>query len=176
MRNLHQIILEENGLEVLCLFRDWEKFQFRASDYKNHRIVTLRCIHKELVPASIKLKATLRTDRAKKIIRTAERHLLQARVKAINSILDNVTKQTELCKSKLASILSTCMLRECQGFVEKVGEIRFNKVKQRQVNKFNNLLRKEGNITGCPHLAHPRQADSWGTVLLSRKPVQFPAV
>ena len=54
------------------------------------------------------------------------------------------------------------MLRECQGFVEKVGEIRFNKVKQRQVNKFNNLLRKEGNITGYPHLAHPRQAGRWG--------------
>ena len=140
MRNLHQIILEENGLEVLHLFRDWEKLQLRASDYKNHRIFTLGCIRKELVLASIKPKTTLRTDRAKKKIRTAGRHLLQARVKAINSILDNVPKQTELCRSKLASTLSTYMLRECQGFIEKVGEIRFSKVKQRQVNKFNNLL------------------------------------
>ena len=40
------------------------------------------------------------------------------------------------------------MFRKCQGFIEKVGEIRFNKVKLRQVNKFNNLLKKEGNITG----------------------------
>ena len=38
--------------------------------------------------------------------------------------------------------------KECQGFVEKVGEIRFNKVKQKQVNKFNNLLKREANITG----------------------------
>ena len=51
-------------------------------------------------------------------------------------------------KSQLVSILSTQRLRECQGFIEKVGEIRFNKVKQRQLNKFNNLLnKKEGNIT-----------------------------
>ena len=148
MRNLYQIILEEYGLGALHLFRDWEKLQLRASNYKNHRIFMLRCIHKELVPVSLKLKTTLRTDRARKIIRTAERHLLQARVKAINSILDNVTKQTELCRSKLASILSTHRFRKCQGFIEKVGEIRFNKVKHRQVNKFNNLLRKEGNITG----------------------------
>ena len=50
---------------------------------------------------------------------------------------------------QLASILSTQRLRECQGFVDKVGEIRFTKVKQRQLNKFNNLLnKKEGNITG----------------------------
>ena len=40
------------------------------------------------------------------------------------------------------------MFRKCQDFIEKVGEIRFNKVKNRQVNKFNNLIRKEGNITG----------------------------
>ena len=29
-----------------------------------------------------------------------------------------------------------------------LGEIRFNKVKNKQVNKYNNLIRKEGNITG----------------------------
>ena len=73
MRNLHQIILEENGLEAWCLLRDWEKLQLRASNYKNHRIFTLRCIHKDLVPVSVKLKSTLRTDRAKKIIRKAEK-------------------------------------------------------------------------------------------------------
>ena len=46
------------------------------------------------------------------------------------------------------AIISTQRLRECQDFVDKVGEIRFNKVKQRQLNKFNLLtIRKEGNIT-----------------------------
>ena len=149
MRNLHQIIPQGYGLEVLCLFRDWERLQLRALDYKNHRIFTLRCIHKDLISVSLKLKSTLKTERAKKIVRKAEKELLQARVKAINSILVNVSKQTELCKSQLASILSTQRLRECQGFIEKVGEIRFTKVMQRQLNKFDNLLnRQEGNITG----------------------------
>ena len=46
------------------------------------------------------------------------------------------------------SIISTQRLRECQGFIDKVGEIRFNKVKQRQLNKFQNLInKKERNIT-----------------------------
>ena len=67
------------------------------------------------------------------------------------------TKQTELCRSQLASILSAQRLSEYQGFIEKVGEIRFTKVKQRQLNKFNNLLnKKEGNITrvnSSPNLA-----------------------
>ena len=153
MRNLHQIILEEYGLEVLHLFRDWERLWLKASDYKKHRIFTLRCIHRDLVPVSIKLKTTIKTDKARKIIKNAEENLLQARVKAINSILDNVGKQTELCRSKLVSILSTQRFRECQGLIEKVGEIRFNKVKHRQVNKFKNILRKEGNITGVSTLS-----------------------
>ena len=134
-------------MEVLWLFREWERLQLRDCDYKNYRIFTLRCIHKKLVPVSIRLKTTLRT-KARKIIRTAEKQLLQARIKSINSILDNNAKQRELCKSKLASILSTSNFRKCQVFVEKVGEFRFNKGKSRQVNKFNNLLcKKEGNIT-----------------------------
>ena len=46
------------------------------------------------------------------------------------------------------AIISAQRLRECQDFVDKVGEIRFNKVKQWQLNKFNLLInRKEGNIT-----------------------------
>ena len=130
------------------MYRDWERPQLRASDYRNHRIFMLRCLHRELIPVSIKLKSTLKTEKAKKIIRKAEKDLLQAKIKVINSILDNVAKQTELCRSQLASIISAQRLRECQGFVNKVGEIRFTKVKQRQLNKFNILInKKEGNIT-----------------------------
>ena len=78
----------------------------------------------------------------------SETQLLQARIKSINSILDNNAQQRELCRSKLASIFSTSNFRKCQVFVEKVGEFRFNKDKNRQVNKFNNLVhKKEGNIT-----------------------------
>ena len=69
-------------------------------------------------------------------------------VKSINYILDNTSKQLEECRSQLASIISAQRLRKCQDFIDKVGETRFNKVKQRQLNKFNLLtIRKEGNIT-----------------------------
>ena len=170
MKNLHQIILQEYGLKAQHLFRDWERLWLSSSDYKNHRIFTLRCLHKDLIPVSIKLKTTLKTEKAKNIIRKAEKDLLQARVKAINSILDNISKQTELCRSQLASILSTQRLRECQSFVEKVGEIRFNKVKQRELNKFNNLLnKKEGNITRVTSLNSQNLASSKAGVHLTSR-------
>ena len=148
MRNLHNILLQEDGIEAWRLFRLWEKHRIRASEYKNHRIFTLRCLHNDLIPVSIKLKSTIKSTRANKILRKAEKDLLQARIKTINFILDNTSKQLEECRAKLVAIISTQRLRECQDFVDKVSEIRFNKVKQRQLNKFNLLtIRKEGNIT-----------------------------
>ena len=148
MRNLHLILLQEDGVEARHLFRLWEILWLRASEYKNHRIFTLRCLHNDLIPTSIKLKSTLKSTRANKILRKAEKELLQTRVKSINYILDSTSQQLEECRSQLASIISTQRLRECQDFIDKVGEIRFNKVKQRQLNKFNLLInRKEGNIT-----------------------------
>ena len=153
MRNLQKFILEDNGIEALRLFRGWKRLQYRVCNYKNHRIFTLRCIHNDLVPVSIKLKTSLRTERARKILRSAEKQLLQARLKSINSLLDNNAKQKELTRTQIASILPIPSYRKCQEFIE-VKELRFKKVKDRQVRKFNHLLnKKEGNITwqSSPH-------------------------
>ena len=148
MRNLHLIILQEFGIEARCLLRDWERLRLRSSDYKNDRIFSLRCIHKELIPVSIKLKSTLDTPKARQIIRKAEKDLLQARIKAINNILVQVERETQDCRAKLASIISQERLEQCQHFINKVSELRFNKVKQRQINKLNHLVsKKKGNIT-----------------------------
>ena len=148
MRNLHLIILQEFGIEARRLLREWERLRLRFSDYKNHRIFSLRCIHKELIPVSIKLKTTLDTPRARHIIRKAEKDLLQARIKAINNILEQVNRESQDCRDKLASIISQERLEQCQNFINKVSELRFNKVKQRQINKLNHLVtKKEGNIT-----------------------------
>ena len=77
-----------------------------------------------------------------------EKQLLQTRLKSINSLLDNNTKQLELIKSKIVSILPAPSYQQYQEFIEKVKETRFTKVKERWVRKFNNLLnKKEGIIT-----------------------------
>ena len=65
------------------------KLQIRDSDYRNHWILTLRCISKGIASVSIRLQTTFRTDRARKIIKKTARDLLQARAKSIISLLDN---------------------------------------------------------------------------------------
>ena len=147
MRNVHKFISDQYGMEALCLLRDREKLHLRDSDFRNHQIFALRCISKGITPVSIRLKTTVRTERARKIIRKAEKDLLQARVKSINSLIDNNAKQKDLCRSQLASISLSTSLLECQELIDKVRESRYLKVRERQINKFNRLLQKEGNIT-----------------------------
>ena len=134
-------------MEALHLLRDWEKLQIRDSNYGNHHIFTLRCTSKGITPVSIRLKTTVWTEKARRIIRKEERDLLQARVKSIKSLLDNNAKQRDLCRSKLASIISTPSMLECQELINKVREFRYLKVWERQIDKFDRLLQKEGNIT-----------------------------
>ena len=80
-------------------------------------------------------------------MRKAEKYLLQVRVKSINSILGDNTKKIELGRSKLVSLVSATFMDKCQQFINKVSELRFHKIQERQINKFNRLLlKKQGNI------------------------------
>ena len=126
-----KIILEQHGMEVLQLFKGWERFQIRDCNYRNHRIFTLKCIMNDLVPVNIRLKTTVKTEKATKIIRKAERDLLQTRVKSINSILGDNAKQRELCWSQLVSILSKATMDKCQQWIDKISETRPLKVRER---------------------------------------------
>ena len=38
-------------------------------------------------------------------------------------------------------------MKKCQEFIDKVSELRFIKMKERKVNKFNKLIKKQGKIT-----------------------------
>ena len=128
MRNLHTIILEDYGMETLHLLRDWEKFQIGDCNYRKHRIFTLKCIAKGPIPVSIRLQTTIRTEKDRQIIRKAERDLLQARVKSINSLLGYNAKQRDLSMSKLASIMSNTSMKTCQESINKVSEVKHSKV------------------------------------------------
>ena len=122
---------------------------------------------------------------ARKIIRKAEKDLLQARVKSISSILGDTTKQTELSRSKIVSLVSTSIMDKYQQFIDKIRELRFLKIKESQINKFNRLLlEKQGNITwfstvpphkqAIPGQAIPIRQVVPGQTALSRQPALLP--
>ena len=56
----------------------------KESNYKNHRKFTLRCISKDLIPVSIRLKATRnsRSRRAREIIHKAKNNYFRIALSA----------------------------------------------------------------------------------------------
>ena len=124
MRNLHNILSDKYGIEALYLLREWEMLQVKDSDYKNHCRFTLRCISQGIIPVSIRLKTTVKTDMARKIIRKAESDILHTRVKSITSFLDNNNKQLDRCRSQLVSIVTTKTMDKCQYLINKVRKFR----------------------------------------------------
>ena len=131
MRNLHRILSDKYGIEAQHLLSEWEKLQIKDSNYRNHQIFRLRCISKGITPVSIRLKTTGRKEKERQMIRKTERDLLKARVKSINSLLDNSSKQRDICRSKLTSIFSTVIMQQCQELIDKVRKLMYLKVMEK---------------------------------------------
>ena len=131
----------------MCLLWEWEKWEI-----KDLQRFILRCICKDLIPVSVRHKSTSnrRSRRAKEIIHRAEKQLLQDRAKGINGILCENTIKLDRCRSRLLSLVTTTM-GKCTDFINKVGEVRFIKIRDRQINKFNRLMgNKDGNLPHNP--------------------------
>ena len=149
MINLHKIIQEKYGPEAIQHLQTWERKVLKASDNINHRIFTLKCISKNIIPVSIRLRPLksrqfINTS-TRKIIEKAERQLLQDRVRSINYTIKTSKDNASIHKTKLASMVTKVDFEKCTNFINKVREDRFNKVKARQVSKFNLLQNRNKN-------------------------------
>ena len=69
MRNIHAKLISEYGQESVRFLRQWETLEMKMVDFQNHRRFTLRCLSKDLIPVSIKLKTTVKTPKGIYIVR-----------------------------------------------------------------------------------------------------------
>ena len=149
MINLHKNIKEQYGLEAVQQLHQWEKNVIKASNFKNHRIYTLRCIGLNLIPVSIRLKPVRSKQNtstsARKIIEMAEKQLMQDRVRSINKTIQASKDQGNQNRTKLASMVTQVDLDRCSNYIEKVRLERFNQVRTRQVRKFHIFCSKNSN-------------------------------
>ena len=132
-------------MEALQQLQLWEKSVLRESNFKNHRIFTVKCISYNLVPVSVKLKSSCSkiSPGARKITEKAERQPLQDRVRGINKTIEESGIYISNSKTRLASLVTSATDRDrCIKFIDKVREDRYNRVKARQVRKLHNLVSK----------------------------------
>ena len=114
-----------------------------------------KCIGQNLIPVSIRLKPSKSKQfisaNARKIIERAERQLMQERVRTINKTIQVNEDNGNHNKTRLASIVTQVDLDRCINFIEKVRQDRFNKVKDRQVRKFELLSNRNRSIQDSNH-------------------------
>ena len=87
MRNLHESIGREFGLENVAILRKWEQLEKKIANFKNHRRFTLRCLSQKITPNSLKLKSNIKTSRGKSILERAERQVMNEHVRNINNTI-----------------------------------------------------------------------------------------
>ena len=142
MRNLHNAIRTEFGLENVTILRKWKQLEKKIANFKNHRRFTLRCLSQKITPNSLKLRSNIKTSRGKRILEKAERQLAKERVRNINNTLAICTCLRDTCIDELKDQLSNFYFQECVNFIGRVRETRHQTVSERHLSKFDQLWQR----------------------------------
>ena len=129
MRNIHSYLILEYEKENVEIFWWWEKYEYKMVDFQNHRCFSLRCLSKDIIPTSVRLKSSIKTPKGKYIIRKAERTLLYERIRLINNSITMFTSLRDKCKNQLENRLVKETMEELTSFIETRRELRHLKLK-----------------------------------------------
>ena len=141
--NLYQSLRTNYGQSTVKTLRECENIEKKISSFRNHRVFTLRCRDQCLTPPSLRLKCTIKTDNARKIIEKAEKQLVRERIRLIGNKLDFLKRK----RSKINDDLNS------RGFPNDVNksitqhlaqsrEKTFQDVRRRQTRKYDRLVEK----------------------------------
>ena len=79
---------------------------------------------------------------------------IQDRVKSINGILCDTEVKVDSCGSRLSSMVTSSTMVRCIEFINKVRELGFIKVRDRQANKFHILVGKSNRSNNTQPLGN----------------------
>ena len=144
----------------------------KVSDFKNHRRFSLRCLDKGLIPVSVKLKNHIRTHKGRLIIEKAEKQLLNERIKSINYKLERFDHDRYMYRNELKDKIGQDQViwEACLDEINKRREIRHNKVMNRQIKKYEILVKKrEEQIQGGCSKHHSGSSKDKEDISLSKE-------
>ena len=159
MRNIHQHIKAEYGLENVRLFQQWEKLECKMVDFKNHTRFSLRYLSADIIPVSIRLRSNIKSPKGFKIIKRAEKALLNERRRTVNNTITMLENEIATCMIWLKNTLDKESMKQHMIFIKTRRESRHIKTQIRQVNKFNRLCHKNrGGRSNHQHGGHGKHA------------------
>ena len=136
--NLFKYLKDKYGEESVRLLRFWEFAVKKMADHGNHRRFTLRCIKVRVTLVSCRIRNPLhvKTNKSYQIIQKVERQLLYERVRNVNSILHMYKQNRAKYYLQLRNLILEEDIFNCISFINKIKEHRHNKIKNKQIDKF----------------------------------------
>ncbi|XP_072025298.1 uncharacterized protein [Amphiura filiformis] len=172
--SLHSLIRKEYGKDCLKLTKDLEKTARKVANYRNHLRFNLRCLQADVIPRSARLSSNIKGSRAEKIIHSAERKLLNERVRQVNFTIKNLNNKKSDISRELGARLPTEINNRVTQFTEHAQLAQHETTKSRQVEKFGRLAAvsradKDRNWRQKESLIDPNIKDRWVRNLSHRK-------
>ena len=158
MRNIHSYLIAKCGKESVGIYWRWEKFEYKKADFQNHRCFSLRCLSKDIIPTSVRLKTNIKTPKGKYIIKKAELSLLNERIRSINNSIAMFRIIRDTCKNQLGSMVGKETMEECNMYIENRREQGHLKTSERHLSKFCILC--HGYTGGCLNSQHGEHGEN----------------
>ena len=160
--NLFKDIKRDYGQEAVKQLRLYERNERKLARYRNHRVFTLRCRDLDLTPPSVKPTCPINTNRAREIVKKAQKDFLRERLRVINHRIDDFKSKSESYNLKIQDRFPGDVQRHVDDHIARSREGEFSRSKLRQTRKLDRLQEKQIiQRPGSGILQHVRSLDNF---------------
>ena len=99
--NIHSVIYCQHGREVLSGLRKLKKMVTNLGAWQNHHNFSIRCIHNNLTPNSIRLSSNVKRIVAEKILKKTEKKCLDIRIWQCTYTIKKLSDQKDILEKDL---------------------------------------------------------------------------
>ena len=147
--SLHKHLAVNFGKESLQLTRTLERIGKKISDSRNHLRFNLRCRQNRIIPKCLQQKALEPGYTAKNLQLNYVMKILNQRIRRLNRKITNLEEESEATQQKLKQIVTDEMFQKILAFTETSQLKQHKKSKERQIKKFQNLIKHKQSAPIC---------------------------
>ncbi|XP_072046302.1 uncharacterized protein [Amphiura filiformis] len=142
--NLFNHVRQSYGQNTVKHLRDLENCEKKIQRHRNHLVYSLRCRDQKLTPPSLKLRCPVNTNKAKDIIKRAEKGLIRERIRVVNNKIKNLKTQKDQLKDDVNNEIpaESELGQKIERHLATVSETTYQDTKRRHLRKLEILTNK----------------------------------
>ena len=144
--SLKHYLRDKYGQKTQRMVDAYGKERERRARFSNHHLFILRCYKSGIIPTGLRMITPVNTERAHVAARRASRVFTQERIKTTMKQRDSAAARVKTIKHELSSTLSEDDFNKIEKLCQRGEEATFERFKERQRKKFDNLRENFGRF------------------------------